>query len=83
MRTAHIFPGHVPGLCHSSDLKLNEDYIVFLSSRDNGNLVVAAGELDATPGNLSEVAKACGLEPTAVGGMFVHTLVIHLDVCAV
>ncbi len=68
---AHYVPGAVPGLCHSSNLTIGLDYIVFLRSRDNGNLVVDDSQLDGTSDNLAEVAKACGLEPRAVQGMYI------------
>ncbi len=63
--------GIIDGLCHSSDLRVGQDYVVYVRARDNGDLVIAETQLDATTDNLAEVAKVCGLTPRAVAGLYI------------
>ncbi len=67
MLLIHNIPGYVPGMCHSSNLKVGRDYIVFLGLRDNGDLVVKDAGVDATTGK-EEVALVCGLKPMVLNG---------------
>ena len=58
--------GAVPGMCHSTDLVIGQEFILTL--RDPQRLIPTEHQLGAD--KMDEVAQACGLQPFAPEGTY-------------